>query len=1288
MPNSVFDPACAGCAAPLQRKRLPWTRHPGARAAKIALLLSVVGAAAAVPLFRKANLEPWALRERAQQAYQEGRFADAVKDLEAVTAALPRDADAWYNLALLYTELKFAPEVAVAAARNAANADRNHFKARHFLAATAAARGDWAAAEADCEEAIACRGATADAFRLRAKLELRKPSPDYSKTVRTILDGIAAEPTSAEMRVLLAEVYLQQHGTYDASAYPPEVLAAVIDARRSLDTITRGAPGDDVITTLRARLLLASGEAAEAFALAKDTLTRLPEDAPRERRVALHLVAGQGAWAWKRLVDETRTHFVAALAADPSMETAATIARFLGRSEGGDVARAILRSVDDAADRAGAVAAVLASFHSERGEFDEASAAIARARAKLPQDIAYAALDGDIRAARGDIEGARAAYTEAEREPATAKQVRLRRILLVLRETLPAAERTAALRRALTEVNDLAGTGDAPLPLAFAIAAARLRIALGENVPAQRVLIRSLDANPGTAEAWALLGTAHAAEGGAVAMDRAATAFGRARSLQPRDITIRRAEAQSLLQAGDAPGALVAAGGALQLFPDDEPLLGVRAEAYLRLEQWRDAAVDLRKLRERHPNDMGLLVRLANAETRAGDRQSAAALLDRAYAEADGPTRDTIDRLRVRFGLTDVDAAIRELRTRGASALLAEMLYRRADVAGAAATARDVLVQRPGDPVATGILVVAVLNSDGGSGTTIREARAALAAIDASAAPQQRAFLDGRILIAERKFEEAWTALSPIRAALPPDPVFEFMLGEAAMQTDRLDEAIAAFERAMTVGPMPGVVQLQLADRFAALAARVPARADDLARSSLRLDPGCMPAVKLLGESRAAARDFAGAAAIYERALRGIRNTDESRIELRVAAAWSHICSGNAALALLHVEEARKIAPDDARTDILAGFAHLAAYREPEARAAFESILAARPGERRASIGLVRCAVLRGDPDAAVALSEAWAAAHPEDITYAVVTTDALRAAGFLRHAAVVATTRHAALPGDERLAQLAVQSNLAAKRNAEAAAAATKFEGACAPDQRSGALLLAAEVAAATPASAAEALQISEKLTSGAAEGGDVALIARTTRIRAFLMLRRNAEALAEAKAVLADPRTGSRRDVSLRALVDGGAAACELRDLKAAEDLLGRAALLDPSNATAFNNLAWVLQQDPASAGRALAAAVRATTLDPAVANFWDTRGTCAATAKNGPDAVASWREALRLHEAAPAASPRARARTAIRLAKFLRESGDEAGARAVAADVARFAPPPPAEELAEAAAIASER
>jgi tetratricopeptide (TPR) repeat protein len=392
-------------------------------------------------------------------------------------------------------------------------------------------------------------------------------------------------------------------------------------------------------------------------------------------------------------------------------------------------------------------------------------------------------------------------------------------------------------------------------------------------------------------------------------------------------------------------------------------------------------------------------------------------------------------------------------------------------------------------------------------------------------------------------------------------------------------------------------------------------------------------------------------------------------------------------MALLHLEQAQRLAPDDARADLVTAFAHLVARREAEARRGFEAIIVKDPSARGASLGLLRCALLRADPEAAAAIALRTIGAGPDDTAFAAAATTTLADAGYGRHAARVSAAAAAARPADSGLAKAAVQAALAANEFDLAAKIAASFRDACAHDVRSFADLLQAQSAVPRLATAPLAVEICRRIESDAAVAPTLVAAARSVRAHALLTLGNPSEARAVAEIVISD--SGSHADVETtqRALQIAGVAALDAGDPKEAARFLTRALESAPRDALLLNNAAWALAQDPATAARAQELALRATGIAPGVPAYWDTRGSCAAAAQDVQEAEASWRQALILFAATPDADPGARARTAIRLARLLRSTGHASAAQSIAAQVASFDPPAPDRERQEAARIATE-
>jgi tetratricopeptide (TPR) repeat protein len=260
----------------------------------------------------------------------------------------------------------------------------------------------------------------------------------------------------------------------------------------------------------------------------------------------------------------------------------------------------------------------------------------------------------------------------------------------------------------------------------------------------------------------------------------------------------------------------------------------------------------------------------------------------------------------------------------------------------------------------------------------------------------------------------------------------------------------------------------------------------------------------------------------------------------------------------------------------------------------------------------------------------------------------------------------------------------LRAGRPADAAAAARSF-AAERGDEDPTALLLAASALDQSPAGAEEALGLARRARSAPSLPPRGVPLAWAVEARALRTLGWRDEALAAARQGLAASEAPLPVEVERNLQRVVGLCAFDRRETAAAVEAFRRVADLAPRDPDALNDLAWALAHEPATAAEALRIAARATDARPGDPNLWSTRAVAASAAADAKDAERSFRACLTLHEAAPATDPDARARAALRFAKFLSAAGRGEEAVAIARGVAGWKPAPSAALAAEARSVA---
>jgi tetratricopeptide (TPR) repeat protein len=88
------------------------------------------------------------------------------------------------------------------------------------------------------------------------------------------------------------------------------------------------------------------------------------------------------------------------------------------------------------------------------------------------------------------------------------------------------------------------------------------------------------------------------------------------------------------------------------------------------------------------------------------------------------------------------------------------------------------------------------------------------ASLSASAQSDAQALERARALLASGNAKQAYTELEPLQATLSGKPEFDYLLGVAALDSGRIDEAIIAFERVLALVPNHAGAQMDLARAY------------------------------------------------------------------------------------------------------------------------------------------------------------------------------------------------------------------------------------------------------------------------------------------------------------------------------------------------------------------------------------------------------------------------------------------------------------------------------------------
>jgi tetratricopeptide (TPR) repeat protein len=1116
------------------------------------------------------------------------------------------------------------------------------------------------------------RESNAAALQLVAEIELRGARPDLPRALAALERARAAGVDTPESALMLADVSLRVYGPLAAESgrMPQRVSVVLSDALSALEEIA--ARGDDPATNAsrRARLLLALGRRDEAFVAADRALTKLPSDAPEERRSEVRLLRAMALHARGDRSGAT-ADIVAALQGSRAARVAATAAAFLVAAGDADTAVGLLT---DAAvqDATGAVRGVLAALLLKTGRIPEAAAAIDSARALAPGVASYAETQGAIAVAQGRLEAAEAAYADAVRLAPTLVGPRVGRVLAALAGARAAG--AAASERAVADLQALRSEfGDDPRVLA---ALGRVLLSLGRVDEACEALEKAKDAAPADASLWRTLAAARRRSKAPDAAARAAEAYARARAAAADDdVDLVVAETEARLDAGEDAAAVAVCTEHLRKKPDEPAVLELRAQAYRRLAMWPSAAADLRKLTEVRSDDESATAQLVDSLFRANDAAGARRVVAEAKPRASPETVRVLDFLATLHG-GDVAQALADLSRGGPTTLLAEVQLAAGRRDEALETLRRVRKDRSGDVHAARLLVLVLVDEDPPKPENVAEARAA-APLPADAPAGLGALLDGRLLLAEGKAAEAADRLAAAARDAPSDAFAALYLGEALSRSGRGGESLACFRRAASIPGAPPRLRGIAAARLLAAASETAddAAAEALVREALRLTPDDSAAAERLVcllRSRGAWTEAADAA---EHAL-GAPGLDSARAaRLRCLAASARLADDRAADAAVLLDGLDAAARASPVAGLLRGFVALAERRPDAADAEFVAVLAADPDESAAQSGRVAAALAAGRPDAATALHAEWRKRFPDDREFALTSVRLFGRAGRVADAASMAEAALAASPADVALGAECARALVAAGRRKDAVAAFRGVAARVPPAEKAACELRLGAFLLGAPGLAGDALGLARRVADASDPGGLVALEARVLESEALLAAGRTSEAEVAAQALVrrwdrvVTPPAEERLEARVRFVLGTAASASPRRHGEATRHL-ERCLELAPSDEAATNNLAWLLSRRSGGAVEGAALAKRLTTRAPGVPAYWDTRAACSAAVDDDADAESSWRRAMDLAAAAPDADSVARARTALRYARFLASRNRAADARRVAAQALELA------------------
>ncbi|MCE9635017.1 MAG: tetratricopeptide repeat protein [Planctomycetes bacterium] len=1262
--STFFDEsACGWCGSTVTPRRFDVSRSRRKKIARWVLGVATVGglAFATSSLWRPQPIEPWRLKETAGSAYDSGDRRTALRLMSEVTEATPRDARAWLVRGLCEHDLGLDPELALGSMKRALELEPTSREVARAYASTLLATGRAAAAAQVAERALEVRGGDATLLRIAGQAYLSIQPPRPLDAARALAAARAAGDVDPALVILQAVAAVAAYGEIPADLRSAELDRALADADAAL-TRVGSAPFPALLSPAVARLHIVLGRPATALALAEDELQAADGTATPARRAITHLLAGRAALLMN---EPTRasSHFAAALAERPDLATASEVLDVGERCDRASLTMSCVTSAAAKSDPQGDLRLALAGVAMRDGTWSVASAHVAPLLAMRPDDPTVLLLAADLRRAEGRIDEAEVLLRHASAQGAkVAAAVRL--AFLQFRPDVPAAERTKAIESALAEIRPLVESRDDASPDDWA-ALASLSLARGRTTDAAAQAARAVRGAPGRADLQCLLASASAAVGTPAAWTDAARAISIANALRPRLQVEARTQVIARFAAGDPIGASALASAALQKKPDDEELLAVRARCARMTGDWRSAAADLRRLLDlaRKP-DPATLVFLIEALLLSSDAAGADAVADRFRGRLAPEHQAEVDAV--------LAGHMPGRSTDAVSVERARQLFDAGNVDGAVGMSRAILTSKPGDPAASLVAIFAILEGRETDAERFADARRIRAAMTASRVAGVTDLVDGRILLAEGRSAEAVDALRRATASAPDEPVARYLLGEALFRSGDVRLGLEDMRVAAARTDPDSPIRRRVSDRLvdAAAAGTVDER-EGTVLGAMKLDrtnPRAADAWIVVLFRRGAFDEAESAAEAF---LANSAVGDDWAIRMRWSAVAAAFAAGRPDRAQQLLVDLPPEQSDSALAWVARGSMRLRSQDIDGALQAFERAQRIAPDDDAAMSGVVAALLQLGREDDAARRVDAWCRTHDGErvpLAFAAQLAQRGRADAALARVRALRDARPTAEAPARHLAALLAQSG----RPDDAIADARAFEASATAAQRARSELFRAQIAVASGIGTAEAKEIARRATGPEA---------RVLESEVLSQSGEDADAERVATAVIAELGTGARPLRARASFVLGCTAIRANRPEEAARCFLSSLDL-NPSNAAAANNLAWIWSSDKQAATRALEMANRAVKLAPKDPNSWDTLGVCAHAAGDGRLAEQAWRTSLDLGAAQTHAPARLRGATGLRLARYLVAKLRRDEAREVAAAV--VAAVPGTEMAAEAAKI----
>lgn len=777
-------------------------------------------------------------------------------------------------------------------------------------------------------------------------------------------------------------------------------------------------------------------------------------------------------------------------------------------------------------------------------------------------------------------------------------------------QTLPDAAAQARLKTTLAEAQARLDQGPAARDsLAAALRAqpghppalrlqARLAAAGGDLPGAVAQLQALLAAQPGDAEAWVLLGHLQLHQQAEPALPLAA--YRQALKLQPDHVGAHAALMSMHLARNDLEAARAQFVQMQQRLPRHPRTLQFDGELALAQGDLPRAQAVFQQLLRALPDQPQILQSAAMVELRLNAPAQAEQLLTRALALAPGSA--ALRRLAAR-------AQLAQGQTARALALLEPLAGDGStDVDALTLAAQARLMAGEAAPAAALFKRASALRPDDGR---LRAASALMRLRDGDEAALrelQRAAADSKDTAADlalvatqmqrRSFDAALQAIDRLEAKVPDQPLAPLLRGQVLQLQGRADAARAAFGEALKRNPdhLPALAALARLDLAANQGAAAMARYEALLQRQPKLAPAHLALAEL------ALRNGAGRAAAVSRLEAAIRAVPDD-LSLRLALIDLQL-SGERPRAALEVAQAAAARwPEQPALLGRLGRAQLGAGDARQAATSFHRLVALQPRHAAGHLGLAEAQIAQQDFTGAERALQQLLAIDPQHL----------------------------------QAQQLQAGLALRQRQGAQALAVARRVQQQR-PTQAAG-WLMEGDVQAAQQRWPAAVAALRQALLRSDPQQAPA-------RLHAVLL---RSGQTAEAAALAADWPRRHPQDLLFRHYL--GDEAMSRRDLAGAEAHYRAVLAVNPQQALARNNLAWVLLEQGKPG--ALAEAERAVQLAPDQPPLRDTLARALAAAGRLKDALAMQQSALALAPDSPALR--------LQLAKLLVASGDKKAARA---------------------------